>query len=136
MATFQLNVTSMNVKTTMKKKLLLAFSMGISVICYSQTDNSSLSNSYSAQELVDYKANEPAKYELLLYAIDHATYLSDYDENKHSALKRIDTSIPNPRFTDLAVKIEKVNQYFYAPKLNKVVVVKSEWVLRHEMKNH
>jgi hypothetical protein len=125
----------MNMTTTMKNIFLLSLCMGIAIICNSQKTNSSLTNCYSTQELADYKANEPAKYELLLYAIDHATYLSDFDENKHSALKRIDTSIPNPRFTDLEVKIEKVNQYFYAPKLNKVVVVKSEWVLRHEMKN-
>ena len=135
MATFQLNVTSMDMKTTMKNIFLLSLCMGISIVCNSQKDNSALTNSYSTQELIDYKANEPEKYEMLLYAVEHATYLSDYDENKHGALKRIDMSIPNPRFTDLAVKIENVNQYFYAPKLNKVVVVKSEWVLRHEMKN-
>ena len=121
--------------TTMKNIFLLSLCMGVAVICNAQKGKSPLTNSYSTQELIEYKANEPAKHELLLYAVDHATYLSDYDENKHSALKRIDTSIPNPRFTDLEVKIGNVNQYFYAPKLNKVVVVKSEWVLRHEMKN-
>ena len=123
-------------KTTMKNIFLLSFCMSISLVCNSQKVNSGLKNSYSTQELIDYKTNDSDKYELLLYAFDHATYLSDYDENKHSALKRIDTNNPNPRFTDLAVKIENVNQYFYAAKLNKVVVVKSEWVLRHEMKNH
>lgn len=121
--------------TTMKNIFLLSLCMGVAVICNAQKSKNPLTNSYLTQELAEYKANQPAKYKLLLYAVDHATYLSDYNENKHSALTRIDTSIPNPRFTDLKVKIENMNQYFYAPKLNKVVVVKSEWVLKHEMKN-
>ena len=36
---------------------------------------------------------------------------------------------------DLKVKIEDQNQYFYAPQLNKILVVKSEWVLNHEKSN-
>ncbi len=118
----------------MKKTSLLFVSLCFSLLSFSQNVKETLVNSYTAEEIESIESNDPEKYEMLVYALDHATYLGQYNEEKHGSLQKIDVSIENPRFTDLGVKIEKVNQYFYAPALNKVVVVKSEWVLSEEMK--
>ena len=47
-------------------------------------------------------------------------------------IKRTSRLNRKTRFTDIQVKIMPYNQYFYAPKMNKIVVVKSEWVLKNE----
>ena len=93
-----------------------------------------LLNSYSNDELKEIKSHDPEKYDLLIYAIDHATYLSVFDQEKHGSLnlKELPGLTGLPFFTDLKVKINDQNQYFYAPQLNRIVVVKSEWVLNHE----
>jgi hypothetical protein len=93
-----------------------------------------LLNSYSNDELKEIKSHDPQKYDLLIYAIDHATYLSVFDQEKHGSLnlKELPDLTGLPFFTDLKVKIKDQNQYFYAPQLNRIVVVKSEWVLNHE----
>ncbi len=101
---------------------------------YSQNSEKLLLNSYSKQELELIKTTEPEKYDLLLYAIDHGTYLGKFDSEKHSQLKLKELSdlTEKPSFTDIQVKIMPYNQYFYAPKMNKIVVVKSEWLLKNE----
>jgi hypothetical protein len=118
----------------MKNILSLFFFLSFSTISFAQTNDESLLNSYSKEELTQLKNAEPEKYEILIYALDHGTYVSEYNLEKHGQLKL--KELPNidkiPSFTDLNVKIESFNQYFYAPKLNKMVVVKSEWVLNFE----
>ena len=120
----------------MKNLFSLTLFLLISLVCNAQQAELLL-NSYSNEELIEIKSNDPEKYDLLIYAIDHATYLSVFDEEKHGGLnlKELPDVNGNPLFTDLKVKIEAYNQYFYAPKLKKIVVVKSEWVLNHEKTN-
>ena len=120
----------------MKNLLSLTLFLLISIFSNAQKADLLL-NSYSNDELKSIKENDPEKYNLLVYAIDHATYFSVFDQQKHGKLnlKELPDLKSLPFFTDLKVKIEDQNQYFYAPQLNKIVVVKSEWVLNHEKSN-
>ena len=117
----------------MKNLFSLTLFLLISLVCNAQKTEFLL-NSYSKEELKSIKENDPGKYDLLIYAVDHATYFSDFDAVKHGLLnlKELPDLTSLPFFTDLKVKIENQNQYFYAPLLNKILVVKSEWVLNHE----
>ena len=51
----------------------------LTTLGYSQNSKKLLLNSYSKQELELIKTTEPEKYDLLLYAIDHGTYLGVFD---------------------------------------------------------
>lgn len=118
----------------MKHIFSLFFLLSFSLICTAQKTDETLLKSYSKEELSQLKNADPEKYEILVYALDHGTYVSEYNVEKHGQLKL--KELPNidkiPSFIDLNVKIESFNQYFYAPKLDKIVVVKSEWVLNFE----
>jgi len=118
----------------MKYIYSLFFLFSFSFICTAQNIDQKLLKSYSKEELTKIKDTDPEKYDVLLYALDHGTYVSEYKEEKHSRLNL--KQLPNveslPSFTDLNLKIESFNQYFYAPKIDKIVVVKSFWVLNFE----
>ena len=118
----------------MQKIFSLILFLSFSILGIAQNADAILLNSYSNEEIQSVKTQAPAHYELLIYAIENGTYLSEFDSQKHGSLnlKQLPELTSKPRFTDLKVKIETVNQYFYAPKLNKIVVVKSEWVLNFE----
>ena len=117
----------------MKNLFSLTLFLLISLVCNAQKADLLL-NSYSNEELESIKENDPGKYDLLIYAVDHATYFSVFDAAKHGSLnlQELPDLTDLPFFTDLKVKIEDQNQYFYVPQLNKILVVKSEWVLNHE----
>ena len=118
----------------MKYIFSLFFLLSFSLLGTAQKIDKTLLKSYSKEELTKIKNTDPEHYEVLVYAIDHGTYLSEYNEAKHGQLnlKELPRIESLPYFTDLNLKIEAFNQYFYAPKLDKIVVVKSEWVLNFE----
>ena len=118
----------------MQKLFSIFLFLILTTLGYSQNSEKLLLNSYSKQELELIKTTEPEKYDLLLFAIDHGTYLGIFDSEKHSQLKlkELPDLTEKPIFTDIQVKIMPYNQYFYAPKMNKIVIVKSEWVLKNE----
>ena len=121
----------------MQKLFSLFLFLFITIFGYAQSTDKALLNSYSKEELAAIKNHEPEKYNLLLYALEHATYLGEFDVEKHGQLniKELPELTNKPSFTDLHVKIQPYNQYFYAPKMNKIVIVKSEWVLNNEKTN-
>lgn len=118
----------------MKHIFSLFFLLSFSLICTAQKIDDTLLKSYSKEELTKIKNTNPEQYDVLVYAINHGTYVSEYSEEKHGPLnlKELPSIESLPSFTDLNLKIEAFNQYFYAPKLDKIVVVKSEWVLNFE----
>lgn len=123
-----------NISNIMKYIFSLFFLLSFSTICTAQKIDETLLNSYSKEELTKIKNTDLEHYDVLVYAIDHGTYFSEYSEAKHGQLnlKELPSIERLPSFTDLNLKIEAFNQYFYAPKLDKIVVVKSEWVLKFE----
>tara|TARA_B100001287_G_scaffold778_2_gene610 strand:+ start:137 stop:502 length:366 start_codon:yes stop_codon:yes gene_type:complete len=101
---------------------------------YGQTpkEYNSLLKSYTSQELNELKEKRPDHYELLSYALNNAVYFGSYDASKHNELPKIQGLNESKNFSDYGLKIEDINQYFYCPEINKVMVVKSFWVLKHE----
>jgi hypothetical protein len=90
---------------------------------------------YAKNELSDLK-KDGDKYAVLCYAIDHAIYIIDAPKDKDvSAFPEIVINKDElPTFTDLTIKISDRSQYFRVAGQNKLLIVKSMYVLQLEMK--
>jgi hypothetical protein len=90
---------------------------------------------YAKNELSDLK-KDGDKYAVLCYAIDHAIYMIDAPKDKDvSAFPEIVINKDElPTFTDLTIKISDRSQYFRVAGQNKLLIVKSMYVLQLEMK--
>tara|TARA_B110000046_G_scaffold150573_1_gene159025 strand:+ start:1039 stop:1413 length:375 start_codon:yes stop_codon:yes gene_type:complete len=121
----------------MKLFLSLTLFLCFCFIGHAQDFPSKLLLSYSQQELDHLKQKDQEKFLLLAYAVEHAIYTGAFYASKHSGLDKIEleTEVSNPSFTDFGFKITDVNQYFYWESRDKVLVVKSFWVLENEQKN-
>ena len=119
----------------MKQILLFTIFLSASSVAFSQEIDARLSKRYSSTELADLKQNDPAKLTLLNYALDHACYITDVPKGKESGLNGvIEMNINEPiDFIALGLEIQKTNQYIRIKGTDKVLVVKSEWVLTNEM---
>jgi|688.fasta_scaffold1579916_1 hypothetical protein len=122
----------------MKQILLFTIFLSASSLAFSQEFDARLSKRYSITELADLKQNDPAKLNLLNYALDHACYIADVPKGKESGLNGVvemNTNEPID-FIALGLEIQKTNQYLRIKGTDKVLVVKSEWVLTNEMQNN
>ncbi len=90
---------------------------------------------YAKSELSELK-KDGDKYAVLCYAIDHAIYIIDAPKDKDvSAFPEIVINKDElPTFTDLTIKISDRSQYFRVAGQNKLLIVKSMYVLQLEMK--
>jgi hypothetical protein len=133
------NICGLKVHNTkmMKQILLFTIFLSLSVSGMAQEIDARLSTRYSANELADMNQNDPAKLTLLNYALDHACYIADVPKGKESSLNGvIEMNINEPiDFMALGLEIQKTNQYLRISGTDKVLVVKSEWVLTNEMQN-
>ena len=75
---------------------------------------------------------------MYVYAVDKACYVSDLPKGKEAKLDgAINVDISKPlNFIDLGLDIKSVNQYFKINGTDKMLVVKSEFVLNNELKNN
>ncbi len=121
----------------MKQILLFTLFLSASSLAFSQEIDARLSKRYSPTELADLKQNNPSKLTLLNYALDHACYITDVPKGKESGLNGvIEMNVNEPiDFMALGLEIQKTNQYLRIAGTDKVLVVKSEWVLTNEMQN-
>ena len=121
----------------MKQILLFTIFLSASSVAFSQEIDARLSKRYSSTELADLKQNDPARLTLLNYALDHACYITDLPKGKESGLNGvIEMNINEPiDFIALGLEIQKTNQYIRIKGTDKVLVVKSEWVLTNELQN-
>jgi hypothetical protein len=87
---------------------------------------------FSTDQLENMKKTQPDELDLLSYALDHALYISDAPEGKNHDLSEI-SNIEEKNFLELGLEIKDTNQYFRITGTNNVLVVKSRWVLNHEM---
>ena len=86
---------------------------------------------YSQIELEDMK---PKHLAMLNYALDNACYISNLPEGKSVTLETIAVeNLELINFINLGLDIEAQNQYYKISGQEKMLVVKSEWVLNHEM---
>ena len=104
--------------------------------CFHAFSQSNLLNSYTQSELNELKQVNIAKYELLSYAIENALEFGEYYDSKHADLEHVhsDVSPQAISFTDFGFKINDQNQYYFWEDQQKIIIVKSLWVLRNEQK--
>lgn len=109
-------------------------SISCSLIGFSQEVDSRLLDRYTSEELITLNDNNPQAYSLLVYALDNAIYLTDISKEKHVDLRSIDISGKAFNFIALGLDIKNVNQYFKVLGRDKILVVKSRYVLSQESK--
>ena len=104
--------------------------------CFHAFSQSALLDSYTQSELDELKQVNIADYELLSYAIENALEFGEYFDSKHSNLEHVNNDIPpeTASFTDFRFKIKNQNQYYVWENQQKIIIVKSFWVLRNEQK--
>jgi hypothetical protein len=77
----------------------------------------------------------PAQFNMLNYALDNALYVIDMPKEKMSEIQKSITYDLKKKatFLELGLTIQKENQYLKINGLDKVLVVKSEWMLLNEL---
>ncbi len=88
---------------------------------------------YSVTELNEMIQSSPDDYQLLVYALDNAIYYTNYSTEKSLEFTAIDRPKDGVTFLDLGLELKEVNQYFKVNGENQLLVVKSKWVLNHEL---
>lgn len=97
-----------------------------------QKYNSDLLKSYSKLELSKFDSET---IQVLEYGIENALYLVDFPTSKMEKLDEIILDNNTNNFTDLGIKILNENQYYKIKNTNSMLVVKSMYVLKNELKN-
>lgn len=119
----------------MKNSIILCVYILLNVVAFSQEADSRLTKSYTQKEITDFKATKPEYYRMLVYALENACYITSVPEGKefkeHGIVSIDSQSIPS--FTEIGVRIKNQNQYFLIQNTDKMLVVKSEWVLNDEL---
>jgi len=117
----------------MKNKLFIILLFLLTVQhAQAQNFNSTLLKSYSKQELKSYSIDE---LKVLEYGISNAIYFADIPEGKETDFKEVIDLNGSLNFTDYQFKISSENQYYKVKNSNKILVVKSMYVLKNELLN-
>jgi hypothetical protein len=120
----------------MKHFLILTISLLTCGYSISQKVDETLSKKYSSEEMKTLKKVDSKKYELINFSLQNACYVIDNPSGKNTVEFQL-ISVPNMNklnFQDLGLSIiEDQNQYFRIEGTNKLLVVKSTWVLNYEM---
>jgi len=122
----------------MKKNIILLVSLlFISLLGFSQEKeiNQQLLKVYSEIELNQMIQDAPEKYDLLIYAVDHGTYTAPFPtQKKENIIKEISVPQGEYSYLDLGIRIQDLNQYFKIKGTDRILVVKSFYVLNNEIK--
>lgn len=116
----------------MSRMIILFTFLSLCFISTAQKHNSDLLKSYSKSELSQLD-NETIK--VLEFGIQNAVYITDLPSGKETQLPEIILVNNTNKFTDLSLKILNENQYFRIKDSNSMLVVKSMYVLKNELKN-
>lgn len=119
----------------MKTTFILLLSILISSISFSQEFDKRLEKAYTSSQLTTMQKENPAQLNMLNYALDNALYVIDMPKEKMSEIQKPITYDLKKKatFLELGLTIQKENQYFKINGLDKVLVVKSEWMLLNEL---
>lgn len=121
----------------MKLATVISFLIVITSLSYAQEGIQKLSGSYTQEELSIINTENPETIKVLIYGLDNAVVIMDFpNEKSNEIVNTIDLPEGEFNFTDLGLKIENQNQYFKVNGTNKLLMVKSMWVLNNEMKNN
>lgn len=115
----------------MKLLTTIGFSILFGSAVFSQNLDSRLLEKYTENQLKEMQTNNPGNYNLLVYALDNAITYATYDGSKGD-FETISAD-ENSTFISLGLEIQEQNQYFKLAGEDKLLVVKSKWVLTHEM---
>lgn len=119
----------------MKLLLPLCLTLLLAGNVFSQDIDSRLLERYSSTELSALQSSNPARIALMTYALDNALYITDVPSGKEINAETITVNSESlPTYIELGLEIKNENQYFMIAGQNKMLVMKSEWVLNHEMK--
>ena len=119
----------------MKLLFPLCLTLLISGNVFSQDIDSRLLKRYSSTELTELQSSNPERIALLTYALDNSLYIADAPVGKKVNVETISVDSENlPSYIELGLEIKNENQYFMIAGQNKMLVMKSELVLSHEMK--
>ena len=91
-----------------------------------------LLKSYTAEELNSFPI---AQITILEYALENSCYFTPVPEGKTIDFSEIEVKNQTVKFTDLGLKIKDHTQYFIVKNQNKLLVVKSSYILDLEIKN-
>jgi len=125
-------ISGHNKNCIMSRIIILFTFLSLYFISHAQKHNEELLKSYSKTELSNFD-NETIK--ILEYGISNAVYLTTIPLGKEIQLPEINISNNSVKFTDLGLKIMNENQYFRVKNTNNMLVVKSLYVLKNELKN-
>jgi hypothetical protein len=125
-------ISGHNKKSNMSRIIILFTFISLCFISTAQKYSSDLLKSYSKSELAQLD-NETIN--VLEYGITNAVYLADMPSGKETQLPEIILVHNTNKFTDLGLKILNENQYFRIKDSNNMLVVKSMYVLKNELKN-
>ena len=90
---------------------------------------------FSTDELTDLATKDNAKLAMLNYALDNAISYVTFSKKKTVELSSIDMPEENATFVSLGFEIENQNQFFKINGSDKVLVIKSTYLLENELKN-
>ena len=118
----------------MKKMLIVTFSIFLCGSLFSQKIDDRLLKSFDESLLIDLKKTNTEKYNLLISSIGKALEIVEYPKGKMKAKELSSISLPKGEYTylDLGLEIRDVNQYFRIVNSDKILVVKSFFVLENE----
>ena len=125
----------------MKLLTIAACLFFVNMLVSAQQTGDPLAQIYKKEELVKLKENSPKEYRLLVYAVDHACYVTKAPEGKAEGFSNSINwnKTAAPTFVDLAsqfgIKLENFNQYIRINGSANMVVVKSRYVLENEISN-
>jgi hypothetical protein len=116
----------------MKKIFISTFIFCSSYAVFSQKYSLDLEKSYSKTELKKMNSDDLV---LLEYALTNGFYITTLPSKESADIKKLNVTSEIKKFTDLGLRIENQNQYFNIVGTDKMLVVKSKFVLRNELKN-
>jgi len=106
----------------------------ISCSVFAQEIDDRLLAKYSLEELQTMIETDVEQYNLLTYALDNAVYVANYDSSKGGDFEIISVDLDKlPTFAEMNLEITDQNQYFKIKGEEKLLVVKSIAVLKHQM---
>lgn len=114
---------------------LLAFVTLFSGFGFSQELDERLLEKYSKVELQKLKESNAAEYQLMVYALSNGMYVMDFPKGKDVSFETIELNSEEYNFISLKLELTDSNQYFLIQGTQKVLVLKSRYVLENELKN-
>jgi len=120
----------------MKTVLILGLTFLFMGSVFSQKIDDRLLERYTLEELNELKKNDNEKFIFLNYALNNATYIGDIPLEKNLQLEVIEMPSENATFISLGYEIENNNQFYRIQGTDKMLIVRSEIVLKHKLKNN